>query len=269
MRILLTLIVASFFAFSSDTRAEIQLTGPFEQGGLVRGTADPGDTITLDGKSVRVGPRGEIVFGFHRDAPATAVLAITHRDGRREQRILTVVPRAWDIQRIDGLPPAQVTPPPEVLDRIKRDTTLINAAKGHDDPTPRFLSGFTWPASGRISGIFGSQRILNGEPRAPHYGMDIAAPVGAPITAPMDGKVTLAEPDLYFNGGTVILDHGHGLITLYVHMSRLDVKVGQEVRQGTLIGAVGKTGRATGPHLHWGLEWKGARLDPQRVLPPK
>ena len=161
-----------------------------------------------------------------------------------------------------------VTPPKTVLDRIKRENRLIKKARSEDSAVPHFLRGWQWPAKGRISGVYGSQRILNGKPRRPHYGIDIAAPVGTPIVAPSDGIVRLAERDLYYTGGTIILDHGHGLSSAFLHMQRVTVKPGQMVKQGQKIGTLGSTGRSTGPHLDWRINLFGARLDPQLLVPP-
>jgi len=172
------------------------------------------------------------------------------------------------VQRIDGLPPAQVNPPPETEARIAHDQVLIVAAHARDTERGDFLQHFQWPASGRVSGIFGSQRILNGTPKAPHYGVDVAVPIGTPVHAPIGGVVSLAEADLYFTGGTLIIDHGHGVSSVLVHLSKLDVKVGDEVQQGEVVAHSGMTGRATGPHLHWGVYWFGQHIDPQTLVPP-
>lgn len=248
--------------------AGTRLDGNFTQGGLVIGRTDPGAAVVLDGRAVRVDADGVFVIGFHRDAPAAAELTVTAPDGTVERRSLAVAPRRFDIQRIDGLPPRMVTPPPEVQERIRRENAAIAALREIDRPEPLFRSGFAWPATGRISGVYGSQRILNGEPKQPHYGVDIAAPVGTPITAPADGIVVLAEADLYYTGGTVILDHGHGLSSAFLHMDAVTVTVGDRLRQGDVLGALGATGRVTGPHLDWRMNWFDRRIDPQLLVPP-
>jgi len=249
-------------------RAETRLDGNLTQGGLVIGRTDPGSTVVLDDRTVRVGPDGVFVLGFHRDAPASAELTVTASGGTVERRTLTIAPREFAIQRIDGLPPKMVTPPPEVLERIRRENAEIAALRKLDRPEPMFASGFAWPATGRISGVYGSQRILNGEPKQPHYGVDIAAPTGTPIKAPADGVVVLAETDLYYTGGTVILDHGHGLSSAFLHLSAVTVKVGDRLRQGDVLGKLGATGRVTGPHLDWRMNWFESRIDPQLLVPP-
>ncbi len=239
----------------------LDLQGKAEQGGLVVGAARPGAMVTLDGRAVPVDGDGRFLLGFGRDAASTARLVV---DG--EARTIAVARRAWDVQRIDGLPPAKVTPDPAALARIKAETELVAARRAVVTPKARFLAGVVAPAEGRVSGVFGSQRILNGEARAPHSGTDIAAPVGTPVHAVANGVVTLAHPDLYFTGMTVMLDHGLGLQTVYAHLSRMDVAEGQRVARGQQIGTVGASGRATGPHLHWGATWLDVRLDPETVL---
>ena len=262
------LAIAFLVLLSTAARAETTFNGAFTQGGTVFGTTDPGTTLVLDGIPVYVDGDGAFVFGFHRDAPATATLVVTAPDGTVETRTLEVAQREFAIQRIDGLPENMVTPPKDVLDRIRRDQAEVKAARAADRPDSDFRSGFIWPATGRISGVYGSQRILNGQPRQPHYGIDIAAPKGTPVVAPADGLVTLAATDHYYTGGTLILDHGHGLSSTFIHLDTVAVKVGERIKQGSVIGTVGATGRATGPHLDWRMNWYDRRLDPAFVVPP-
>ena len=244
------------------------LDGAVEQGGLVRGRTEPGAIVTLDGRALRVAPDGAFIFGFGRDAPATAALDIKLPDGSRLHRELAVAQRRYEVQRIDGLPPVQVTPDPLTLARIKREAGLVAAARAVDSNLDFFEQRFVWPAQGPISGVYGSERILDGEKRAPHMGLDIAAPRGSSVLAAAAGTVTLAEPHLFFTGGTVIIDHGYGLATTYQHMDRVDVRVGEHVTSGEPIGVVGATGRVTGPHLHWALNWYDVRLDPALAIGP-
>lgn len=246
--------------------AETSFTGALAQGSLVVGRTEPGAKATLDGEALMVSPQGLFSLGFDRDHGARAELKVTTPDGRTETRELTVAPRAWALQRIDGIAPALVTPPAEALARIARERAEKAAAKPRDTDETWFAGPFIWPAKGVVSGVFGSQRVYNGEPKNPHYGVDVAAPVGAAIVAPADGIVRLAEPDMYFEGGLVFIDHGQGVISLLMHMSRVDVKAGARVRQGETIGAVGQTGRATGPHLHWGMIWRDAHVDPSLLV---
>ncbi|MBX3493326.1 MAG: M23 family metallopeptidase [Parvibaculum sp.] len=246
----------------------LELQGPMEQGSLVIGMVVPGARATLDGAELPVAENGLFAFGFDRDHGPAARLAITYPDGTRIERRLDIAPREWAIQRIDGLPQKYVTPPPETLARIARERELKTAARTARVDDTWFAEPFIWPATGPISGVFGSQRIYNGEPRRPHYGVDVAAPTGTPIVAPQAGVVTLAEADMYFEGGLVFLDHGHGVTSVMMHMSRVDVETGQRVEQGETIGAVGSTGRSTGPHLHWGMFWRGAQIDPATLVGP-
>ena len=185
-----------------------------------------------------------------------------------ERTALTVAPRSYDVQRIDGLPPKYVTPPADVLARIRRENAAIRTARMQNRGEALYLSGFDWPARGRISGIYGSQRILNGQPRRPHFGIDIAAPTGTPVVAPADGVVMLADTDHYYTGGTIILDHGHGLSSALLHMETVTVAVGDRLRKGDPMGTVGAGGRATGPHLDWRVNWFDKRLDPAQLVPP-
>ncbi|KAA2213136.1 M23 family metallopeptidase [Teichococcus oryzae] len=240
--------------------------GGFSQGGLALGRVPPGSRVTLDGRPVRVGPDGRFAIGFGRDADADARLAVTAPDGRSEIRALAVLKREWQVQRINGLPQAMVSPDARQLARINRERARIAEIRKLDSDMPHFAEGFIWPAQGRISGVFGSQRILNGEPRTPHFGLDIAAPTGTPVKAMGGGRVVLAD-DLYFTGNTVMVDHGRGVVSLYAHLSRMDVQSDEAVARGQVLGAIGATGRATGPHLHLGLHWLATPLDPQPLLP--
>lgn len=257
-------------AYANSDRT-LTLDGNFIQGGLVVGRVDPGASVDFDGRKLRVSPDGDFLFGFGRNAPPRAKLTVRMPDGYVHIQEIDVVQRKYNVQRIDGLPPSKVTPPPdpELLAKLKEERRISGAARKLDLVEPWFLSGWGWPAEGRISGVFGSQRVLNGKPKNPHSGVDVAAPEGDPIVAPADGKIVLAEPDMYFNGSMVFIDHGHGLKTAYLHMSRIDVKVGQLVKRGEKIGEIGKTGRVTGPHLHWMMYWFNTKLDPAWVVPER
>lgn len=262
--------MALLLALATPAFAEnaITIEGVLSQGGLARGEAPAGTTLSLDGRAVRVAPDGKFILGFGRDAPTRMTLAATFSDGSTTTREIVVEKREYQIQRINGLPPQMVTPDPALMARIKAELDKVHGVRKVDSDQLAFESVLEWPVTGPISGVYGSQRILNGEPRAPHLGVDIAAPTGTPIHADSAGIVTLAEHDLYFTGGTVIVDHGYGLSTIYQHMSRLDVTVGQHLEQGDLVGAVGATGRVTGPHLHWGMNWYDVAIDPQLLVGP-
>jgi murein DD-endopeptidase MepM/ murein hydrolase activator NlpD len=255
-------------AVGGRARAEAALRGEFVQGTLIRGRTEPGATVTIDGKKLALSDKGDFAFGFAFDRTEAARLKIELEGGEAEEKTLDVAKREYKIQRIDGLPESMVEPPASVLARIARDNKLIGAARSRDTDEAWFADDFAWPVKGPITGVYGSQRILNGVPKRPHFGVDIAAGEGKPIKAPSGGIVTLAEKDLYYTGGTVILDHGRGVSTTYLHMSRLDVKEGDRLAKGDAIGAIGKTGRATGPHLCWRLNWFQERLDPSLVVPP-
>lgn len=269
MRLKRRAILAAPLLLRARQASAIELTGQVTQGALIVGRGAPLSRIAFNGRPLRVSPEGVFAFGFGRDAPNVAVLEIKPPTGPPETRRLAVVARQYEEQRISGLPPAQVTPPPETMERIRREQAMLNAARAHDSAGAKFADGFTWPADGRISGVYGSRRILNGEPRAPHLGLDIAAPAGTPVAAAAPGTVRLAQPDFYFTGGSIVLDHGHTVMTFYIHLSRLLVQDGQVVERGATIGLVGATGRATGPHLHLGLFWAGTALDPALALPAR
>ena len=253
---------------ASAVEEGVRLEGPRVQGGLLRGRVAPGSVVEFGGEPVRVSKTGWFLIGFGRDAPPKAVLSVVFPDGRRQRYGLAVKPREYRIQRIDGLPPRRVTPSTKDLARIRREVAMVKRARAVDDPRTDFLGGFRWPVEGRISGVYGSQRILNGEPRRPHYGIDIAAPKGTRVVAPAAGVVTLVHPDMFFSGGTLIVDHGHGLSSAFLHLSRILVKKGQRVAQGQPIAEVGSTGRSTGSHLDWRINLFGRRLDPALLVGP-
>ncbi|MFP7724609.1 M23 family metallopeptidase [Lysobacter sp. D1-1-M9] len=236
------------------------------QGGLVIGRTTPDAIVEYGGRRLHVTPYGSFVFGAGRDASGPLLLRITPPGGSALTHRVAVTPRDWPIERVDGVPPKTVDPPPAIAARIAREQAEVTAARERDDPRTDFAQAFIWPVEGRISGRFGNQRIYNGTPGSAHSGMDIAAPAGAEVKAPAAGVITFARPDLYLTGGTVLLDHGHGISSNFLHLSRLDVQVGERIEQGQVIGAVGATGRATGPHLHWGMNWLATRIDPLLVL---
>lgn len=250
----------------SAALAQTQVPDSVQQGSPVFGRTLPGSSVLLGDKALRVSPDGHFVFGVGRDQAHDARLQITYPDGTRERRDIAVTRRDWPVERVEGVPQKTVDPPPAIAARIAREQAAVAAQRTLDEPYVDAFASFIWPVSGRVSGRFGRQRIYNGTPGAPHSGTDIAVAQGTPILAPVGGTVVFADPDLYLTGGTILIDHGHGLGSNFLHLSRLDVQVGQRVEQGDIIGAVGATGRATGPHLHWGLTWFSTRLDPQ-LLP--
>ena len=263
---MIKLIFSFFIFFLSQNLLATEFKGKFIQGSFIIGKTLPGSNVVIDKKQVRVSKDGYFAFGLGRDRKNDIIIKIIKNDKIDifEKKILK---RDYKIQRIDGLAKKQVTPPKEVYDRIKKDNILIGKARGINSPLDYFKNEFIKPLEKSIiTGVYGSQRILNGKPRRPHYGLDYAAAEGTPVKAMMDGVVTLAEEDLYFTGGTIIFDHGHGISTLYMHMRDVDVKKGQKVNQGDIVGTVGKTGRSTGPHLDIRLNWFDVKLDPSTII---
>ncbi len=246
--------------------ADVTLSGKLEQGGLLVGTAPAGALVTLDKRKITVSADGRFIAGFDRDAGPSAILTVAVIGEAPDLRTLAISKREWQVEHVNGVPQQLVTPDPELEARIVAEQKFLNAARAKFEIRPWFESGFIRPVTGRKSGSFGSQRVLNGTPRAPHAGWDIAAPTGTPVHAAADGVVSLSKEMLVMTGNTVMINHGFGLQTMYIHMSKLLVADGQSVRQGDVIGEVGMTGRATGPHLHFAASWFTARLDPETLL---
>ncbi len=243
------------------------LKGNLTQGGMVIGHAAPGSKVSLDGGDMPVAADGTFVLGFTREAPPTATLVVTASNGSEERRVLSITRRSFDIQRVDGLPEPTVNPPPAILARIKADIAKVVELRRIPTLGTDFAGTWDWPALGPITGVYGSQRILNGQPSTPHFGVDIGAPLGSPVHVPVGGTVILAE-ELYLTGNTIIIDHGLGVNSTYAHLSSMAVKVGDRVERGQEIGKIGATGRATGPHLHWGLNVGQVRIDAALLVPP-
>jgi murein DD-endopeptidase MepM/ murein hydrolase activator NlpD len=239
----------------------ISLDSSLAQGSLIVGSTVPGAVVTIDERTVSVSSRGYFAGGIAWDRTELVRIAIAFPSGAlRRRRILPLV-RRYETETINGLPPETVEPPPETLERIRRESALIEEARWNDSAEDWFVEPFDWPAPGIVSGVFGSRRIDNGKLMAPHMGVDIANAAGTPIRAPADAAVLLSD-DHYLNGGFTLLDHGHGVSTNYLHQSKRFVRTGDTVRRGDVIGLMGQTGRATGPHLHWGMNWFQVRLDP-------
>lgn len=245
---------------------QASLPASVQQGALIVGETDPAAIVEYAGRSLRVSRGGRFVFGVGRDATGPLIVKIARPGAGAVEHRIAVAPRDWPVETIDGVPPATVDPPPAIAARIEREQAQVVAQRKRDDAREDFAQRFLWPVEGRISGRFGNQRVYNGTPKAPHSGMDIAAAQGTPVKAPAAGIVTFAAPDLYLTGGTVLIDHGAGISSNFLHLSRIDVKVGDRVEQGQVFAAVGATGRATGPHLHWGMNWFDVRVDPLLVL---
>lgn len=262
-----SLAFAGSSAFAAPAAA-FEARGRMEQGGFLFGRTAPSAEISVNGVDVGLASsEGLFVVGFDRDEAPTVQVAVKKK-GVWFARDLSIARVEWDVQRIDGLPQDQVSPTdPALLARIEREAQLKAKAFASDDPGDSFRTGFIIPVEGaRTTSRFGGQRILNGQPNRPHYGVDLAVPVGTPIHAAAGGLIVLAEPDLHFEGGLTLIDHGQGLVGMYLHQSRLDVKAGDRVAQGQLIGLSGATGRATGPHLCWRLKWRNRNLDPSTLV---
>jgi len=253
----------------SSPNAKTVFPASVPQGSLVLGKVPAGSKVRYAGRDLRVSDYGTVVFGVGRDESGPLEVEIKRPDGIRDVTQIVVTPRQWPEEKVNGVPPKTVNPPPAIAERIKREQALVTAARARDDDRTDFAKPFVWPVQGRISGRFGNARVYNGQPGTGHSGMDIAVATGTPVKAPAAGVVTFAAPDLYLTGGTLLLDHGFGISSNFLHLSRIDVKVGDRVEQGQVIAAVGATGRATGPHLHWGMNWFDVRIDPLLVLERK
>ena len=251
--------------FVSTQSNAIEFKGKFLQGHFIIGITDPLAKILIDKKNIKVSEDGYFVFGIDRDRKFDLIITKI-QDGKKEKIIKKVLKRQYNIQRIDGLEESKVTPPESVYKRIKEENNKIGEAKAVNSDLSFFKNRFIMPVEGIISGVYGSQRILNGKPKWPHYGIDIAAKKGTMIKSSGTGVVTMAEDDLYYTGGTIIMDHGHGISTIYSHLETVMVSIGDKINKGDIIGTVGSTGRSTGPHLDFRVNWFQTRLDPMSIL---
>ena len=254
-----------FLSNNLIANAKTTIKGDIIAGGIILVNTFPGASARLDGNDILVSDQGIFIIGFQRDPNPIQVLEIIHENKLKDKIILNVTKRTYNIQRINGIEKEKVDPPKSFLDRIYLERKSVKESRNKAILIEKLFynNGFNVPATGPISGVYGSQRILNGKAKSPHYGIDIALPEGDRVFAPMDGIVLFTHNDLYFSGGTIIIGHGQGLTTSYLHLSEISVKNNDLVKRGDLIGNVGSTGRATGPHLHWGVELNGKRLDPQ------
>ena len=267
MKILLLLLL-SFSSTSFAGDYFLNLKGEPTQGGLIIAQTNKTAKVSVNGNNVLLNNDGYFMFGFGRFAEKPINLVIT-LDKVKYKAIIPVTTRKFPTEVINGLPKNKVNPPAKVYAQIKADNILVAKARSFLDERDDFLQSFIWPADGRISGVYGSRRILNGEPKRPHYGMDIANKTGTKVVAPAPGIVRLAQTGMYYTGGTIIIDHGFGLTTTFMHLSKVNVEVGSYVSQGEKIGEIGMTGRATGPHLDWRVNLGKTRLDPQLLIPEK
>jgi murein DD-endopeptidase MepM/ murein hydrolase activator NlpD len=246
--------------------AKTQLSEQFFQGALIVGKTAPGNKVTLNGKEIKVSKSGDYALGFSRDEKNNGQLIITSPSGEVEQRILKPLKREYNIQRVEGIAKKIMNPNKKANTRVGKDNKKIKAARRVDSNLTAFANGFIAPIDGIITGVYGSQRYYNGVPKSPHYGLDYAGKKGDPVKAPADGVVLMYVPDMFYSGGTMIIDHGHGVSSTFLHLSDSHVKVGDKVSKGQLVAAVGSSGRATGPHLDWRINWFNMRLDPALVL---
>ncbi|HSC66899.1 MAG TPA: M23 family metallopeptidase [Cellvibrio sp.] len=256
------------FVLMSMTVAALELNGEWQQGGLIIGKVPQGTQVEYRGKKLHISSAGEFVIGLGRDADKQAVFFTIDSAGVRQEHKFAVKTRTYNIQKITGVPQQTVEPDPAQVERAKREAQMAADARKGDLPLTFFAQPFEWPLIGPVTGVYGSQRFYNGVPNSPHYGVDIAKPVGTIVHAPAGGVVTLVHPDMFFSGGTLIIDHGHGLSSTFIHLSKILVQKGDAITQGQAIAKVGKTGRATGPHLDWRMNWFEERIDPQLLVKP-
>ena len=246
--------------------AQQQLTEQFFQGALIVGKTSPTNKVSLNGKAIKVSSTGDYALGFSRDEKNNSELVIISPNGATEKRILKPLKREYNIQKVEGIAKKIMNPNKKANVRAGEDNKKISAARKVDSDLTAFAQGFIAPIEGTITGVYGSQRYYNGVPKRPHYGLDYAGKKGDPVKAPADGTVLMYVPDMFYSGGTMIIDHGHGVSSTFLHLSNSYVKVGDKVTKGQLVAAVGSSGRATGPHLDWRINWFNMRLDPALVL---
>ena len=251
---------------SQTVSAQEQLTKQFFQGALIVGKTAPENQVMLNGKAIKVSKAGDYALGFSRDEKNNSELVIIKPDGSQEKQLLKPLKREYNIQRVTGISKKIMNPNKKAISRVGEDNKKIRAARKIDSDLTAFAEGFIAPIEGTITGVYGSQRYYNGVPKTPHYGLDYAGKTGDPVKAPADGTVLMYVPDMFYSGGTMIIDHGHGVSSTFLHLSDSYVKVGDNVSKGQLVAAVGASGRATGPHLDWRINWFNMRLDPALVL---
>ena len=261
----ISFIVPITFFYSLDAYA-VTFEGEFKQGGLLIGQVQEGQTVIYQGKTLNLTINNQFLLGLGRNAPTTTSITINSKDKEPETITLKIAARQYNIQKIEGVPAKTVSPLASDLQRIKQDASMVRESRKLVSNKQDFLKGFIKPANGPVTGVYGSQRFYNGVPKSPHYGIDYAAPIGTPVIAPADGVVTFAHNDLFYSGGTLIIDHGHGLSSTFLHLSEILVKPDQQITLGMEIAKIGATGRATGPHLDWRMNWLDQRIDPDLVL---
>tara|TARA_R110002050_G_scaffold279202_1_gene425677 strand:- start:296 stop:1150 length:855 start_codon:yes stop_codon:yes gene_type:complete len=260
-----TILLASLYV-NNAIAASINVSGEVKQGGLIVGKTDAKNIVTLNDKPLPVSAQGDYVFGFSRDDVSSYQLMITEPDGTAATKTFTPLKREYKLQRIEGIKKSIMQPNPKAVARSQQDSKQIKAARKISSDITSFAQGFIAPIEGTITGVYGSQRIYNGVPKRPHFGLDYAGDIGDPVKAPASGKVLLWVPDMFYSGGTMIIDHGQGISSTFLHLSHSFVKQGDTVKQGDVVASVGNSGRVTGPHLDWRINWFDVKIDPALVL---
>lgn len=255
-------LLVTFNAF-----AQVELVGKMEQGALIRGQVEVGTQVFLNNAAIKVTPDGAFAFGFSREAELKQELTLIYPDGLTQIKPLSLATKQYKIDKVNGISKKIMKPDPKAIERSRKDSKQVKAARSQFSESNAFAQNFIWPLTGRISGVYGSQRVYNGKPGNPHYGVDVAAKTGTVVVAPADGVISLSVPDMFYSGGTIILDHGYGVSSSFLHLSKLYVKEGEAIKQGQPIAEVGATGRVTGPHLDWRVNWYQMRLDPVTIVP--
>lgn len=267
MNYFVVLVGALSLGISGAASAQVTLQGKMEQGALIRAQTTPGTEVYLNGDAIKVTPQGHFAFGFERDGALNQELKLVYPDGLTQIKPLTINAKEYKIDKLTGIAKKIMKPDPKAQARAAKDSKQVKAARSQFTTSEAFTQEFIWPLTGRISGVYGSQRVYNGKPGNPHYGVDVAAKTGTVVVAPADGVISLSVPDMFYSGGTIVLDHGYGVSSSFLHLSKLYVKQGDEIKQGQPIAEVGATGRVTGPHLDWRVNWYQMRLDPVTIVP--
>ena len=262
------LLILGSVLIAPQVQAQVNLQGKLEQGALMRGHVPAGTQVALNGEAIKVTSDGNFAFGFDRDGELSQQLTLVYPSGLTEVKPLTLTKREYDIQSVKGISSKIMKPDPVAQQRAAKDSAQVKAARASFSNQTAFMQEFIWPLTGRISGVYGSQRIYNDVPGNPHFGVDVAAKTGTVVVAPADGVISLSVPDMFYSGGTMVIDHGYGVSSSFLHLSKLYVKTGEVVKQGQAVAEVGSTGRANGPHLDWRVNWYQMRLDPTTIVPP-
>lgn len=263
---LIKALLSTTALFCALNSSALELQGEWIEGGLIIGNAEPGSVIRFKGEPVMISEEGLFVIGLHRDEDEPVSLEVTDPSGQTQSQVIEVAQRDYNIQRVEGIAQSIMEPSDEDQDRIWTDYLMTTEARKIRSDLETFLSDFDWPVMGPISGVYGSQRVYNGVPGTPHYGIDVAVPTGTAIVAPASGQIIMVHDNMFYSGGTIMLDHGHGVSSSFLHLSKTSVEVGDWVEQGDPIGEVGATGRVTGPHLDWRMNWGDSRIDPELLL---